>query len=227
MARGNKCSGFPRDERSAVAYAGESAYNRASFCAPALQTSGYLGRSSFSGDYRRPAAPRGDFGLVLVRDLRGMKRSRRSLCQIHLFICRTFTGATGLEPATSGVTAGHGASGLAGIGGDLLQMQGFRTGRCGDYRASAGTSGGFLRDLCRMRRCLSGKRCGICARCLCFSWRTRRSNSAHFRSEQPARDHRGKRFRLRGARNKVRRVRRSTDGACSQPVPESGCFRGG
>ncbi len=35
-----------------------------------------------------------------------MKRSRRSLCQIHILICRTFTGATGLEPATSGVT-GH------------------------------------------------------------------------------------------------------------------------
>ena len=68
------------------------------------KTSGYVSRSSFSGDYRRPAAPCGDFGLIPVRDLRGMKRSRRSLCQIHMLICRSFTGATGLEPATSGVT---------------------------------------------------------------------------------------------------------------------------
>jgi hypothetical protein len=30
-----------------------------------------------------------------------MKRSRRSICQIHMPICRTFTGVTGLEPATS------------------------------------------------------------------------------------------------------------------------------
>jgi hypothetical protein len=43
-------------------------------------------------------------GRFLGRDLRGMKRSRRSLCQIHLRICRDLTGATGLEPATSGVT---------------------------------------------------------------------------------------------------------------------------
>jgi hypothetical protein len=54
-----------------------------------------------TGDRRLLAAI---FGLILVRDLRGMKRSRRSFRQIHLFICRTFTGATGLEPATSGVT---------------------------------------------------------------------------------------------------------------------------
>ncbi len=42
--------------------------------------------------------------LLLARDLRGMQRSRRSLCQIHMLIYRTFTGATGLETATSGVT---------------------------------------------------------------------------------------------------------------------------
>jgi hypothetical protein len=44
------------------------------------------------------------FRLILARDKCGMKRSRRSLCQTHLLICRDFTGATGLEPATSGVT---------------------------------------------------------------------------------------------------------------------------
>src|SRR5439155_4821545 len=55
-------------------------------------------------DSRPPPAPCGDFRPILVRELRGMERSRRSLCQTHLLICRAFTGATGLEPATSGVT---------------------------------------------------------------------------------------------------------------------------
>ena len=32
--------------------------------------------------------------------------SRRSICQIHMTICRAFTGATGLEPANSGVIEG-------------------------------------------------------------------------------------------------------------------------
>ena len=50
------------------------------------------------------SGPCGDSRLILARDLRRMRRSRRSLCQIHLLICRSFTGATGLEPATSGVT---------------------------------------------------------------------------------------------------------------------------
>jgi hypothetical protein len=48
--------------------------------------------------------PCGDFRPILVRNLRGMERSRRLLCQTHLLTCRAFTGATGLEPATSGVT---------------------------------------------------------------------------------------------------------------------------
>src|SRR4029450_6949281 len=68
------------------------------------KTSGRLGRSSMCGDYRLHPAPCGDFRSIPARDMRGMKRSRRSLCQIHLAICRNFTGATGLEPATSGVT---------------------------------------------------------------------------------------------------------------------------
>src|SRR5919197_2141673 len=74
------------------------------------KTSGSSGRSSCSEDSRLGPAPCGSFRPILARDLRGMKRSRRSLCQIHLLICRSFTGATGLEPATSGVTGreGHG-----------------------------------------------------------------------------------------------------------------------
>jgi hypothetical protein len=39
-----------------------------------LQTSGHLGRSSFSGDYRLGAAPCGDFRPILARDLRGMQK---------------------------------------------------------------------------------------------------------------------------------------------------------
>ena len=39
------------------------------------KTSGCFGRSSFSGDYRLRPAPCGDFRLILVRDLRGMKEA--------------------------------------------------------------------------------------------------------------------------------------------------------
>ena len=58
------------------------------------KTSGYVSRSSFSGDYRRPAAPCGDFGLIPVRDLRGMKRSRRFLCQ-YISNLQGFYGSDG------------------------------------------------------------------------------------------------------------------------------------
>ena len=54
----------------------------------------------------------GDCRPILVRDLRGMSRGRRSIAPKLATkepICRYFTGATGLEPATSGVTGrvGH------------------------------------------------------------------------------------------------------------------------
>ena len=99
-ARDPSHSSFPRREVPANAPA--SAIGRDT-------TSGCRGRSFLSGDLRLGPAPCGDFRPILARDLRGMKRSRRSLCQIHLLICRSFTGATGLEPATSGVTGrvGH------------------------------------------------------------------------------------------------------------------------
>jgi hypothetical protein len=73
-------------------------------------------------DSRRPPARCGDFRPILGRDLRGVERSRRSLCQTHLLICRSFTGATGLEPTTSGVTgrswrlrAERGLAGICGV----------------------------------------------------------------------------------------------------------------
>jgi hypothetical protein len=48
---------------------------RLTCAAERLPTSGHLGRSSFSGDYRLRPAPCGDFKLILVRDLRGMKKA--------------------------------------------------------------------------------------------------------------------------------------------------------
>ena len=87
-----------------VARDGGSACKGASCATGHWKTSGHIGRSSFSGEYRLRSAPCGDFRLIPVRDLRGTQRSRRSLRQRHNLICRSFTGATGLEPATSGVT---------------------------------------------------------------------------------------------------------------------------
>src|SRR5919204_4127383 len=70
----------------AIAKAPASGHLGAAEC---WKTSGGLGRSSLCGDYRLAPAPCGDFRLILARDLRGMKRSRRSLGQIHVLICRT------------------------------------------------------------------------------------------------------------------------------------------
>jgi hypothetical protein len=56
------------------------------------------------GDYRLQAALSGYFP---ARDERGMKGRRRSFTPstaTKMPVCRDFTGATGLEPATSGVT---------------------------------------------------------------------------------------------------------------------------
>jgi hypothetical protein len=142
---------------------GRSACKRASCAHEHWKTSGRLGRSSFCGDYRLRPASCGDFRLILARDLRGMKRSRRSLCQIHLPICRTFTGATGLEPATSGVTgrsrslrSGRGSAGIPGI------SRASRTSSCGDCRAPAGTCGDLARDQGGMLCCPSCNQREVC-----------------------------------------------------------------
>jgi len=57
-----------------------TAFKSASSAFALRKTSGWLGRSSFSGDYRLRPAPCGDSKLILVRDLRGMNRSWQSLC---------------------------------------------------------------------------------------------------------------------------------------------------
>jgi SAM-dependent methyltransferase len=72
------------------------------------------------------------------------------------------TGATGLEPATSGVTGRswrfRGGRGSAGI---PPASRAFRPRPCGDWRVRAGTSGDLVRDERGMGRCPTGKRNGI------------------------------------------------------------------
>jgi hypothetical protein len=63
-----------------AAFDRESAGKRFVYAADRWPTSGHLGRSSFCGDYRLEPAYCGDFRLIPARDLRGVKRSRRSLC---------------------------------------------------------------------------------------------------------------------------------------------------
>jgi hypothetical protein len=64
-------------------------------CRPVIHPAGIAGKNRL-----RPA--------IAGRDQRGMQRDRRSFTPkqpTKHVICREFTGATGLEPATSGVTA--------------------------------------------------------------------------------------------------------------------------
>jgi len=60
------------------------------------------------GKHRQGPASCGDFRSIRVRDLRGMGKKPAVDSAIvgnkNMPICRYFTGATGLEPATSGVT---------------------------------------------------------------------------------------------------------------------------
>src|SRR5215207_8759426 len=59
------------------------------------------------GDYRLRPALCGDHRPIRTGDLGGMKEAGgrlRPVWQQNMAICRHFTGATGLEPATSGVT---------------------------------------------------------------------------------------------------------------------------
>src|SRR5918992_5497765 len=71
------------------------------------------------------------------------------------------TGATGLEPATSGRDRPVMAlPGWAVIGGDYSESRSFRPGSCGDWRVPAGASGVLPRDLRGMERCLECQRWG-------------------------------------------------------------------
>jgi hypothetical protein len=67
-------------------------------------TSGLVGRSSFCGDYRLGPALGGDSRPTRGRDLRGMRGKPAVERRQKTSICRYLAGATGLEPATSGVT---------------------------------------------------------------------------------------------------------------------------
>jgi hypothetical protein len=98
-------------------------------------TSGLVGRPSSCGDYRLQPAPGGDSRPVLVRDLCGMREKPAVERRQKIAICSYFYGATGLEPATSGVTGRSWRfrleRGLAGIRG---LSRAFRWRRCGDRR---------------------------------------------------------------------------------------------
>jgi hypothetical protein len=64
---------------------------------------GSAGRPTCGASRRSPllsGIPR----VSLVRDERGMERKQAVYCAKNISICRTSAGATGLEPATSGVT---------------------------------------------------------------------------------------------------------------------------
>src|SRR6266508_1092272 len=111
-----------------------------------------------------------------------------------MLFCRAngVTGATGLEPATSGVTgrswrfrAEREAAGIPGNSGIP------RPCRCGDWREPAGASGSLVRDQCGMSSCLCSNQSGVSAgfnsclgsqsagRACCPGWR-----SANFRWER-------------------------------------------
>jgi hypothetical protein len=69
---------------------------------------------------------------------------------------RMLSGATGLEPATSGVT-GRSCCFRADRAGIPRVGRAFRPWRCGDSRVRAGACDGLLRDQRGIRRCLLGK----------------------------------------------------------------------
>jgi hypothetical protein len=88
------------------------------------------------------------------RDERGMKEAGGRLRldrQQKMPICRSFTGATGLEPATSGVTGRswrfRAARKEAAI---CRESRAFLATACGDCRGPAGAYGDLPRDVCGM-----------------------------------------------------------------------------
>ena len=104
------------------------------------KTSGRLGRSSLCGDYRDEKKP----AVVMSNTSTDLQ---------------DFTGATGLKPATSGVTGRswrlRADWGRAGIPGASWP---FRPCRCGDCRVLAGAFDRLPRDERGMRRCLGRER---------------------------------------------------------------------
>jgi hypothetical protein len=97
-------AGCARDPSGSSSPMARSACKLASSAVAHEKTSGCCGRSSFCGDHRLGAAPCGDFRPILARDLRGMQKKPAVDMSKTYTIRRDFTGATGLEPATSGVT---------------------------------------------------------------------------------------------------------------------------
>ena len=112
---------------------------------------------------------------------RAQPRSRNSCCASTRSLPRNsdpacVTGATGLEPATSGVTGRswrfRPERGLAGI---CTVSRALRPFRCGDSRVRAGVAGSLVRDERGMGSCRCSKQngCAPCARWFSL-WATRR-----------------------------------------------------
>jgi hypothetical protein len=117
--------------------------------------SGRFGRSStlrgfLAGTDFRPARARYFACGICAGCGKAGGRQRRRRQQNNAF-CRSFTGAAGLEPATSGVTDRswwfRDGRDFAGISGE---SRAFRPWLCGACQAAAGASGELLRDLCGM-----------------------------------------------------------------------------
>ena len=128
----------------------------------------------------RPPGDRPAFRLIPARDLRGMKRSRRSLCQIHLLICRASTGSDGTR--TRDLRRDRPVLVVPVYGGDRRGLPG-RAGLsnrrlAGVWREPAGASSNLLRDENGMLRCLSRKRPGPARDALGGSRRGRRRLTA-------------------------------------------------
>src|SRR6266480_490647 len=102
----NDDAGCARDAHRGPCLCGRSACKSASSMFALRKTSGWFGRSSFSGDYRlRPAPLRRFQADSRAGSARGEKKPADIMSNTYANL-QDFTGATALEHATSGVT-GH------------------------------------------------------------------------------------------------------------------------
>ena len=115
-----------------------------------------------TGDPRLLAAMSGQFP---ARDVRGMKRSRRSLCQIHMRfagLLRERRDSNLRPPADRPSWRFRVERGSAGI---PAASRALRPQRCGDSREPAGASCAVVRDQGGMRCCLHRNRGGMGTEC--------------------------------------------------------------
>jgi hypothetical protein len=129
----------------------------------------FVGRSELTRnrlEIEYPDPRIGPFCSLSGLGTKGCVWSAQIWCQIRqhiMLICRDFTGATGLEPATSGVTgrswrfrAERGYAGICGV------SRALRFCRCGDWRVRPGVSGSLVRDQRGMSSCPYSEQSGMC-----------------------------------------------------------------